>query len=171
MDKRKGIITMQGNPLTLAGKEIKVGDAAPDFTVLAQDLTPVKFSDERGKVRIISIVPSLDTGICDLQTTSFNERAAGLGEDISIWTVSVDLPFAQARFCTGKGIDKVKVVSDHKDLDFGKAYGFVIDELRLLARGIVVVDQNDKVAYVEYVKEVASHPDYDRAIEAAKKLV
>lgn len=171
MDKRTGIITMQGNPLTLAGKEIKVGDTAPDFTVLAQDLTPVKFSDERGKVRIISVVPSLDTGICDLQTTSFNERAAGLGEDISIWTVSVDLPFAQARFCTGKGIDKVKVVSDHKDLDFGKAYGFVIDELRLLARGIVVVDQNDKVAYVEYVKEVASHPDYDRAIEAAKKLV
>lgn len=171
MDKRTGVITMQGNPLTLAGKEIKAGDTAPDFTVCAQDLTPVKFSDEKGKVRIISVVPSLDTGICDLQTTSFNERAAELGEDISIWTISVDLPFAQARFCTGKGIDKVKVVSDYKDLSFGSAYGFIIDELRLLARGIVVVDKNDKVTYVEYVKEVASHPDYDKAIEEAKKLV
>lgn len=171
MQKRSGVITMQGNPLTLLGQEVKVGDMAPDFVVLSNDLQPVKFSDSHGKVRIISVVPSLDTGICDLQTTSFNERAAELGEDISILTISVDLPFAQSRFCVGKNIDKVKVYSDYKDLSFGMAYGFVIEELRLLARGIVVVDKEGKVAYVEYVKEVASHPDYDKAIEAAKSLI
>lgn len=171
MERRTNVITMQGNPMTLLGREIKVGDMAPDFVVLSNTLQPVSFSSERGKVCIISVVPSLDTGICELQTISFNERAAELGEDISIWTLSVDLPFAQSRFCVGKGIDKVKVYSDYKDLSFGNAYGFVIEELRLLARGIVIVDKEGKVAYVEYVKEVASHPDYDKAIEAAKKLV
>lgn len=171
MEKRTGIVTMQGNPMTLVGKEIKVGDTAPDFIVLSNDLQPVKFSDDKAKIKIISVVPSLDTGICELQTTSFNERAGELGSDVSILTISVDLPFAQQRFCVGKGIDNVKVYSDYKDLSFGMAYGFVMEELRLLARGIVVVDKDNKVTYVEYVKEVASHPDYDKAIEEAKKLL
>lgn len=170
MAKRQGIITMGGNPVTLIGEEIKTGDQAPKFTVTDNDLKPVDSEIFSGKIRIISVVPSLDTSVCELQTTTFNEKAAEL-DDTVILTISVDLPFAQKRFCVGKGIDKVKVYSDYKDLSFGMNYGFVIEELRLLARGIVVVDQNDKVTYVEYVNEVTNHPDYDKAIEAAKKLL
>lgn len=170
MAKRQGIITMGGNPVTLIGEEIKAGDQAPKFTVTDNDLKPVDSEIFSGKIRIISVVPSLDTSVCELQTTTFNEKAAEL-DDTVILTISVDLPFAQKRFCVGKGIDKVKVYSDYKDLSFGMNYGFVIEELRLLARGIVVVDQNDKVTYVEYVNEVTNHPDYDKAIEAAKKLL
>ena len=169
MAKRQGIITMGGNPVTLVGEEIKVGDQAPKFTVTDNDLKPVNSEVFSGKIRIISVVTSLDTSVCDLQTTTFNEKAAEL-DDTVILTISVDLPFAQKRFCVGKGIDKVKVYSDYKDLSFGMQYGFVIEELRLLARGIVVVDQNDKVTYVEYVNEVSNQPNYDKALEEAKKL-
>ena len=170
MDKRKDLVTMKGNPVTLVGKEIKVGDKAPDFTVLTTDLSPYTLKDAGNNVKIISVVPSLDTGICELQTINFNESAAEL-EDVLILTISVDLPFAQKRFCGAKGIDKVITLSDHKDLSFGLNYGFVMEELRLLSRGIVVVDRDNIVRYVEYVKEVGTHPDYDKAIEEAKKLI
>ncbi len=167
MSKRAGIVTMGGNPLTLEGKEIKVGDKAPEFTVLDADLKPVKLSDAKGKNVIISVVPSLDTSVCAAQTRKFNEAAALL-EDTVIYTISVDLPFALGRFCAAEGIDAVKVLSDHKDLSFGEQYGFVIDELRLLARGIVVVGKDGIVKHVEYVPEVGTHPNYDKALAAVK---
>ena len=159
---------MVGNPLTLEGNMVQVGDTAADFSVLAPDLSPVKLSDYKGKVRIISVVPSIDTPVCDTQTRQFNKEAAGL-PDVEILTISCDLPFALGRFCGAAGIDKVHVCSDHRDLDFGHKYGFVLKELRLLSRGIVVVDKNDKVVYVEYVKEVTNLPDFEKALEAARK--
>ncbi len=170
MEKHQGIITFGGNPLTLSGTMVKAGDQAKDFTVLASDLKPHKLSDYDGKIRIISVVPSIDTGICAAQTRRFNVEAAKL-DDVVILTVSCDLPFALGRFCAAEGIDKVVTLSDHKETDFGLKYGFLIDELRLLARGIVVVDKSGVIRYVEYVKEVASHPDYDKALEAAKALL
>lgn len=170
MDKRTGLVTMHGDPLTLVGKEIKVGDKAPDFTVAKNDLSPYSLSDAGEKVKIISVVPSLDTGVCELQTIRFNEEAAAL-KDVVVLTISVDLPFAQGRFCGAHNIDKVITLSDYKDLSFGENYGFVLEELRLLSRGIVVLDKDNTVKYVEYVKEVTDHPDYDKAIEAAKKLL
>lgn len=169
-DIRKDLVTMGGNPVTLVGKEIKVGDPAPDFTVLKNDLTPFTLKDAGDTVKIISVVPSLDTGVCELQTIHFNQEAAELG-DVKILTISVDLPFAQKRFCGAQGIDKVITLSDHRDLSFGENYGFVIEELRLLSRGIVVLDKENTVRYVEYVKEVTEHPNYDRAVEEAKKLI
>lgn len=169
MKKNTGIITFAGNPLTLLGEMIKPGDKAPDFTVSANDLKPVKLSDYQGKIRIISSVPSIDTGVCAAQTRRFNVEAAKL-EDVVILTISADLPFALGRFCAAEGIDKVVTLSDHKATDFGVKYGFLIEELRLLARGIVVVDKDDTVRYVEYVKEVTTHPDYDKALQAAKSL-
>ncbi len=161
------LITFKGNPVTLLGNEVKIGDQAPNFTVLANNLTPVTLDDSKDSVRIISVVPSLDTGICDAQTRRFNEAANEL-EGVHILTISVDLPFAQARWCGAAGIDKVQTLSDHRELSFGKAYGVAIEELRLLARSVFVVDANDKVVYVEYVPEVTTHPNYEAAIEAAK---
>ncbi|PPA71640.1 thiol peroxidase [Jeotgalibacillus proteolyticus] len=160
-------ITFKENPVTLLGSEVKVGDKAPDFTVLANDLSPVSLQDSKGQVRIISVVPSLDTGVCDAQTRRFNEEAAELG-NTKILTVSVDLPFAQRRWCGDNGIENVQTVSDHRDLSFGKAYGVAIEELRLLARAVFVVDSSDTVTYVEYVKEATNHPDYAAAVDAAK---
>lgn len=170
MDKRKDVVTMGGNAVTIVGNEIKVGDKAPDFTVLTNDLKPFSLQDAGEKVKIISVVPSLDTGVCEFQTTHFNQEAAELG-DVVILTISVDLPFAQKRFCGAKGIDKVVTLSDHKDLSFGMNYGFVIEEFRLLSRGIVILDKDNVVRYVEYVKEVVEHPDYEKALEEAKKLI
>lgn len=160
-------ITFKNNPVTLLGNEVKVGDKAPDFTVLANDLSPVTLADSKGSVRLISVVPSLDTGVCDAQTRRFNEEAAGLG-NVKILTVSVDLPFAQARWCGANGIENVQTLSDHRDLSFGEAYGVAIQELRLLARAVFVVDSNDTVTYVEYVSEATNHPNYEAALEAAK---
>lgn len=160
-------ITFKGNPVTLLGQEVKVGDTAPEFTVLANDLSPVTLADSKGKVRLISVVPSIDTGVCDAQTRRFNEEAAKL-DNVQILTVSVDLPFAQKRWCASAGIDKVQTVSDHRDLSFGEAYGVAIQELRLLARAVFVIDSNDKVTYVEYVSEATDHPNYEAAVEAAK---
>lgn len=170
LDKRKNVVTMGGNPVTLIGSEIKVGHKAPDFTVLTNELKPYTLQDAGDKVKLISVVPSIDTGVCHIQTTRFNKEAAELGDTI-ILTISVDLPFALKRFCSAEGIDKVITLSDHKDLSFGTNYGFAIDELRLLSRGIIVLDKDNVVQYVEYVKEVTDHPDYDKAIEAAKRLV
>ena len=161
-------VTFAGGPVTLVGNEVKVGDKAPNFTVLANDLSPVTLEDSKGSVRIISVVPSLDTGVCDAQTRRFNEEAAKLG-DVKILTISVDLPFAQQRWCGAAGIDKVQTLSDHRDLSFGEAYGIAIQELRLLARGVFVVDSNDTVTYAEYVSEVTEHPNYEAALEAAKQ--
>lgn len=160
-------VTFANNPVTLIGNEVKVGDKAPDFTVLANDLSPVTLADSKGSVRLISVVPSLDTGVCDAQTRRFNEEAAKL-DNVKVLTISVDLPFAQARWCGAAGIDKVQTLSDHRDLSFGEAYGVVIKEHRLLARAVFVVDSNDVVTYAEYVPEVTTHPNYEAALEAAK---
>lgn len=161
-------VTFKGNPVTLVGKEVKVGDQAPDFKVIANDLSEVTLSDSKGHVRIISVVPSIDTGVCDAQTRRFNEEAAKL-ENVKILTISMDLPFAQKRWCGANGIENVQLLSDHRDASFGQAYGVLIKELRLLTRAVFVVDSSDKVTYVEYVGEATNHPNYEAAIEAAKK--
>ncbi|WP_404404312.1 thiol peroxidase [Jeotgalibacillus malaysiensis] len=161
-------ITFKNNPVTLLGDEVKVGDQAPEFTVLANDLSPFHLKDSAEKVKIISVVPSLDTGVCDAQTRKFNEEVSKLN-NTEVLTISVDLPFAQKRWCGDSGLEHVITLSDHRDLSFGKAYGVAIEEMRLLARAVFVIDTNDKVTYVEYVKEATDHPDYDAAIEAAKK--
>jgi thiol peroxidase len=161
-------ITFKGNPVTLLGNEVKAGDKAPEFKVLANDLSEVTLADSKGQVRLISVVPSIDTGVCDAQTRRFNEEAAKL-DNVKILTVSVDLPFAQKRWCAAAGIENVQTVSDHRDLSFGEAYGVAIKELRLLARAVFVVDSNDTVTYVEYVSEATDHPNYEAAVEAAKQ--
>lgn len=169
MKKNTGISTFLGNPLTLLGEMIQIGSKAPDFTAIGEGLKPVKLSDYRGQTIIISSVPSVDTGVCAAQTRRFNKEATALG-NISILTISCDLPFALGRFCAAEGIDKVITLSDHKDTDFGLKYGFLIEELRLLNRGVVVIDKQGIVQYVEFVKENTHEPDFDAALEAVKKL-
>ena len=171
MQERTGLVTLQGNPVTLLGPEIKPGDKAPDFTALNNALEPVSLADYKDKVVIISAVPSLDTPVCDTQTRRFNQDAAALGDDVAILTISVDLPFAQARWCGAPGIDGVVTLSDHRDTAFGQAYGVLIKELRLLARSVFVLDKQGVVQYVQLVGEVAQEPDYDAALDAAKKLI
>ena len=171
MQERSGVITMGGNPVTLTGTEIKVGDSAPDVEVLGNDLGPVKLSSYKGKVCVVSVVPSLDTPVCDIQTRRFNEAAGNLGENVAMLTISMDLPFAQARWCGAAGVDKVVTLSDHRDAAFGEAYGLLIKELRLLARAIFVVDPGGTVRYFQLVKEIGEEPNYDDALEAVKKLV
>ena len=168
MEKRTGVITFVGNPMTLVGKEVKVGDKAPDFTLLDNGLAVKTLKDYEGKVKIFSVVPSLDTGVCDAQTRWFNQNATALSDDVVVLTVSMDLPFAQKRWCGAAGVENVVTLSDHKDASFGTNYGFLIEDLRLLTRGIVVVDKNDKVTYVEYVPEVTNAVNFDAAVEAAK---
>ena len=170
MEERKGVVTRRGKPVTLLGPEIKVGRKAPDFALLDKDWNPVLLSQSRGKVRLLSVVPSLDTPVCDLQTQRF-EQEAGNFKDVVIYTISMDLPFAQARYCGAHNITSLKTLSDHMDASFGLAYGVLIKEMRLLSRSIFIIDSEDTVRYVEYVKELSSHPDYDKAIEALKKVV
>ena len=165
--ERAGATTLKGNPLTLVGPELKAGDAAPDFALVDNGLKPVTLKDTGTQVRIISVVPSLDTPVCDAQTKRFNEEAAKL-PDLSIITVSMDLPFAQKRWCNDFQVDKVKMLSDHKDGSFGANYGTLIKELRIESRAIFVVDHNNKIVHAEYVKEVADHPNYEAALAAAK---
>jgi thiol peroxidase len=165
--ERAGATTMRGNPLTLVGPELKAGDAAPDFSVVDSSMKPVHLADTQGKTRIFSVVPSLDTPVCDAQTKRFNEEAAKLS-DVDIYTVSMDLPFAQKRFCNSFALDNVKMLSDHKEGSFGESYGTLIKELRILSRAIFVVGPDNKVKYVEYVPEVADHPNYEAALAAAK---
>ena len=164
------MVTMQGNPLTLLGDEVKVGDRAPDFEVIDNDLAPVKISSFRGKICIIASVPSLDTPVCEIETKKFNEEAAGLGPDVALLTISMDLPFAQKRWCGAAGVTSVQTLSDHRDASFGTSYGVLIKELRLLARAVFVVDRDDIVRYVEIVKEITSEPDYEAALNAVKGL-
>ncbi len=166
--ERKGGVTFKGNPMTLVGAELKAGDKAPDFKVLEGDLSEVTLASSGGKTRLISVVPSLDTPVCDLQSKRFNEEAAKLPGDVVVYAVSVDLPFAQKRWCGASNADKIKAVSDHRDTSFGKAYGVLIKELRLLARAVFVIGPDDKIKYVEVVKEVTQHPNYDAALNALK---
>lgn len=170
MKETTGKITMKGNPLTLVGEPIKVGDQAPDFTVSGSGLDPVKLSDYDGKVRVLAIYPSIDTGVCQAQNRRFNAEASKLG-DAAILSISCDLPFAQSRFCAAEGLDKVVTLSDHKEVDFGSKYGFLIKELRLLARGTVVIDKDGTVKYVEYVPEVTTEPDYESALKVVEELI
>ena len=168
-EERHGAVKFKGNPLTLVGPEMKVGSKAPDFQALAQDLTPLSLAHVKGKTLLISVVPSLDTPVCDAQTRRFNEEAAKL-PNVDILTVSMDLPFAQKRWCGAAGISRVKVVSDHKDASFGRAYGVLIKELRLLSRAIFLADSSGTIRYVEYVPEITSHPNYDAALAAARSI-
>lgn len=171
MKERAGMITFKGNALTLIGDELKVGNVAPDLEVLDNELTPVKLSSFRGKVCVLSSVPSLDTPVCDMETRRFNEEAARLGPEVVILTISMDLPFAQKRWCGATGVDKVTTLSDHRDAAFGKAYGVLIKELRLLARAVFVVDQAGRIQYIQLVKEVTEEPDYQAVLDAVKKLI
>ena len=171
MNKNNVKVTFKSNPVNLLGTEIKIGDTAPDFTVAGNTLNPIKLSDYKGKVVILSIFPSLDTPVCATQNRKFNEAAASLSDDIVILGISVDLPFAQARFCGAEGIDKVITASDYQQHDFASKYGFLIEGLMLLARGTVVIDKTGKVAFVEYCSEVTDEPKYELALDAAKKLV
>lgn len=170
MKKRNDVIKFAGNAMTLVGSEIKVGDTAPDFTALTPELTPLTLSSTKGQVRIISVVPSIDTSVCDMQTRWFNEEAAKI-DGLTILSISVDLPFAIKKYCATKGIENIKTLSDHKNLDFGLKYGFVIEELRLLARGIVVIDRDDVVRHVEYVPNVSDHPDYAKVMTTVKEYL
>jgi thioredoxin-dependent peroxiredoxin len=169
MEKRN-VTKMGGNDITLLGPELRPGDPAPAFSVLDNELMPKSLSDYKGKYKLISVVPSLDTGVCDMQTRKFNELAASLGDDVVILTISMDLPFAQKRWCGSAGVDQVVTLSDHRDAEFGLAFGVLIEELRLLNRAIFILDQNNVVQYVEMVRENHDHPDYDMAISALKKL-
>jgi thioredoxin-dependent peroxiredoxin len=168
--ERKGMVTFQGNPLTLIGNGLKAGDKAPMFTALDKDLKPVSLSDFKEKIKIISVTPSLDTPVCNLQATKFNKSASSLTPDVVLINLSMDLPFALARFCASEGIDKLITLSDHRDASFGLAYGVLVEELRLLARSIFVVDKTDTIRYMEIVPEMTKEPDYDTALAEARKL-
>ncbi|MEE8315797.1 MAG: thiol peroxidase [Syntrophobacteria bacterium] len=171
MQERDGIVTMKGNPITLMGTELQVGDKAPDFIAIDNDLNPVSFDSFRGKVCIVSSVPSLDTPVCDMETRRFNDEAGRLDDDVEILTISMDLPFAQKRWCGAAGVDKVQTLSDHRDAAFGQGYGVLIKGFRLLARAVFVVDKEGTIRYIELVKEIASEPDYDSILTAVKELV
>jgi len=165
--ERAGATTLRGNPYTLIGPELKSGDTAPDFHTVDNSLKPVTLKDTGNQVRIISVIPSLDTPVCDAQTKRFNEEAAKL-RNVSIITVSMDLPFAQKRWCGAFGVDNVKMLSDHVDGSFGSSYGTLIKELRIESRAIFVLDPENKIRHAEYVKEVADHPNYEAALTAAR---
>lgn len=168
--ERSGVVTSGGRPVNLVGPALKPGDRAPGFTVLDRDMNERKLDDFRGKVKLVSVTPSLDTSVCDLQARRFNEEASKLGEEVAVLNVSMDLPFAIKRFCEAAGIDRVEALSDHRDAAFGKAYGVLIKELRLLARSVFVVDRDDVVRYVEVVPEITNHPDYEKALKALSAL-
>lgn len=171
MKERNGLITMKGNPLVLLGDAVGVGDQAPDFTVVANDLSVVNFSDFRGKICVLSSVPSLDTPVCDMETRRFNTEAQQMGDQVRVLTISMDLPFAQKRWCAAAGVENVQTLSDHRDASFGLSYGLLIKDLRLLARAVYVVDAGGKIQYAQLVKEVADEPDYEEVLKAVQKLV
>ena len=170
MANKKATITFKGNPLTLLGNQLKVGDAAPDVEVLTNDLSAVKLSDFQGKVCVLCSVPSLDTSVCDTQTRKFNEQAALLGDDVVILTISMDLPFAQKRWCGSANIKNVRTLSDHRKAEFGNAFGVLIKELRLLARAVFVVDKGGIIRYIEIVDELTHEPNYQAALKAVQQI-
>lgn len=163
-------VTMKGNPVTLIGNQINVGDDAPNVTLTANDLSDFELSSLKGRNVILSVVPSLDTGICDMQTKRFNKEAEQMDKNIQILTISMDLPFAQKRWCGAADVNNVLTLSDYRNADFGEAYGVLIKELRLLSRSIFVVDADGKIRYKELVKEITTEPNYEAALEAAKNL-
>lgn len=167
-EERTGVVTLRGNAMTLIGPEIKVGDPAPDFRAVDGKMQAVTLASSAGKTRLFSVVPSLDTPVCATQTKKFNDEAASLGDDVILYTVSVDLPMAQGRFCGAEKTDKIVPISDYQDRSFGENYGVLMKENKLLARSIFVVDPDDKVKYVEIVGEITEFPDYDKALAAAK---
>ncbi len=171
MIERSGAVTMKGSPLTLVGPELKVGDKAPDFVVLNTDLAPVSLSAYRGKVCIIASVPSLDTPVCDIEARQFNQEAANLGSDVVMLTISMDLPFAQKRWCGAAGADKLVTLSDHRDVSFGSAYGMLIKELRLLARSVIIIDRENTIRYIQLVKELTREPDYEAVLKALQSCI
>lgn len=171
MNEQTGVITFKGNPMTLLGPELKVGDKAPDFLVVDNTLAPVSLASAAGKIRVISAVPSLDTPVCDTETRRFNQEAAALPANVVVWTVSLDLPFAQKRWCGAAGIDRVTTLSDYKERSFGLAYGVLIKELMLLSRTIFVIDAADTIRYIQRVPEVTSEPDYAAVMGAVKALL
>jgi thiol peroxidase len=171
MKERTGLVTLKGNKVTLLGNEVRVGQKAPDVELTANDLSTVKLSSLlKDKIGIIASVPSLDTSVCDMETRRFNQEAVGLGADVTVLTVSMDLPFAQTRWCGAAGIKNLQTLSDHRDAAFGTAFGVLIKELRLLARAIFVVDKQGAIRYIQLVKEVATEPDYQAALAAVKDL-
>lgn len=164
-------VTFKGNPVTLVGPELKVGDSAPNFSVVDNSLGAVTLANYEGKVKIVSAVPSLDTPVCDTETRRFNQEAAGLPGEVAILTVSLDLPFAQKRWCGAAGIDRVVTLSDYRDRSFGLAYGVLIDELKLLSRSIFVIDRMNTIRYIQHVPEVTREPDYEAVLAAARQLL
>jgi thioredoxin-dependent peroxiredoxin len=170
MQERTGVVTLKGKPVTLLGPEIRVGDKAPDFRVVDTSMAPVTLGDFRGKIKVISVVASLDTSVCDAETRRFNQEAAKLPENVVVLTVSMDLPFAQKRWCAGSGVDKVKVLSDYQERSFAAAYGVMVRETKLLSRSIFVVDEEDIVRYVQHVPEIGQEPDYDAVLAAVRGL-
>jgi len=168
--ERRNAVTFKGKPLTVIGPQLKVGDKAPDFKLVANDLSEVSLADSAGKVRLISVVHSLDTSVCDLQTRRFNQDVTGLGPNVAVLTVSADLPFAQRRWCGAAGVERVQTLSDHRDMSFGEAYGTHIKEQRLEQRSVFVVDDRDMIRYAEYVPEVTQHPNYDAALAAVREV-
>jgi thiol peroxidase len=170
VEEHVGIVTVNGKPMTLIGKRLKEGDPAPDFEVLDNDLLPVRLSSFRGKVCVISAVPSLDTPVCDVETRRFNEEAGQLSPDVQILTISMDLPFAQKRWCGAAGVDRVITLSDHREAEFGTKYGVLIKELRLLARALFVVDRDGIIRYIQIVGEVSREPDYDTVLDMVRKV-
>jgi thiol peroxidase len=171
VQERTGAATLAGQPITLIGTELKAGDKAPGFKLNKDLMTEVSLEEYKGKVKLLSVVPSLDTGVCDAQTRRFNQEAANLGDNVVILTISVDLPFAQSRFCSTAGIDKVVALSDYKHRSFGQAYGVLIKEVQLDQRAIFIIDADDTIRYVEYLKEMTEHPDYESALNALRELV
>ena len=170
MSDRKGAVTMKGNPLTLTGNELKVGQPAPEVTLTANDLSTVNLSSFKGKKTIVLTMPSLDTGICDKETRKFNEEAAKLGNDVKILAVTMDLPFAQKRWCGAAGVNNVLTLSDYKEAALGNSFGVLIKELKLLARTIFVIDSKGNVQYSQIVKEITTEPDYAAVLEAVNKI-
>jgi len=170
MNERTGVVTSGGKPETLLGHEVKVGDQAPDFTVTDNNMQPVTLSEYKGKIVVISAVPSLDTRLCDLETRRFNEEGAKLDTNVVILTISMDLPFAQKRWCGAAGVDRVITLSDYRDASFGTAYGVLRKGNRLLARAVFVLDRGGIVRYIQIVSDTSHEPDYDAVLAAVKKL-
>lgn len=169
--ERVGAVTFKGKPLTVLGDPVKVGDKAPEFTVIDNDLQERHLRDFAGKVKLIASVPSLDTGVCDAETRRWNEEATKLGDEVVVLTISADLPFAQKRWCGAAGVDRVITLSDHRDMSFALAYGTYVKELRLEQRAVFIIDQNDIIRYVEYVPEIAQHPNYEAALAALREVL
>lgn len=170
MQERKGLVTFKELPVTLQGEDLLIGQTAPEFIVLKQDFSELRLSDLKDKVKILSVAPSLDTRVCEMQTVRFNNEATKLSDDVEIVSISVDLPYAQKRFCETLSINNMQVVSDYRDLDFGYKYGLVMKELRLLARALIVIDQKNIIRFFDINSQVSSEPNYEAALEVVKQL-